>query len=297
MKSEMNIKIHEIVLRDGLQNITGFVPTEKKIDLLNLLVDAGVLFLESTAFVSPKWVPQMADAKEVFKKADERKGIRNSVLVPNYKGFQIASDCGAGEIVPVMSASENHNKANVNKSIEESLIELKEIGEFAKKKGIVVRANIATAFGYKSDDVVEHASVVSISRSLEESGYSGITLCDTTGVASPEKVYELIQELKKHIKRAEIAVHFHQNHSIEFANIFAAYQAGVRVFESAAGGLGGCPFAEDANGNVPTENLVRMFLRMGLDCGINLEKIEKAALYAKEIQKVYSKSGPSIEVS
>jgi len=282
-----SVVIHEITLRDGLQNLKQFIPSEKKIVLLDRLVDAGVVCIESTAFVSPKWVSQMADAEILCKAANNKNAIRNSVLVPNVKGLYRASACGAKEVVGFFSVSEIHNKQNLNASVEESLSVMKELAAAAIQEKIVPRVNIATAFGYQKDEPITKARVVSLATTLEEYGFVGITLCDTTGVANPNQVFELCTDLISSLKYAEIAVHFHQSSGIEFANTWAAYKSGVRIFETASGGLGGCPFAPEADGNIATEKVVRMFAQMGIQTGINVRKIYEISKYAKEIQIEY----------
>jgi len=282
-----SVVIHEITLRDGLQNLKQFIPSEKKIVLLDRLVDAGVVCIESTAFVSPKWVSQMADAEILCKAANNKNAIRNSVLVPNVKGLYRASACGAKEVVGFFSVSEIHNKQNLNASVEESLSVMKELAAAAIQEKIVPRVNIATAFGYQKDEPITKARVVSLATTLAEYGFVGITLCDTTGVANPNQVFELCTDLISSLKYAEIAVHFHQSSGIEFANTWAAYKSGVRIFETASGGLGGCPFAPEADGNIATEKVVRMFAQMGIQTGINVRKIYEISKYAKEIQIEY----------
>lgn len=288
LKLMKTVTIHEIAPRDGLQNIKHVIPTEKKIKLIDMLVEAGVVCIESTAFVNPRWLPQMEDAREVCASACSHPGIRNSVLIPNMKGFELAYECGAREMVAFFSVSEIHNKRNVNKSVDESLEEIKLIGQRALDRGVVPRVNIATAFGYLEEEIISPERVLFIATSLEASGFAGITLCDTTGVAHPDQVYELCTQVRGDLASAKVAVHLHQNNGIEFANTYAAYKAGVAVFESAAGGLGGCPYAPEADGNIATEKLVKMFDRMGVDCGIDAAKLDAVSRYTKGLQLEYS---------
>lgn len=283
-QSPASVIIHEITLRDGLQNLKQFIPSEMKIVLLDRLVDAGAVCIESTAFVSPKWVSQMADAEMLCKAANSKNAIRNSVLVPNVKGLLRASACGAKEIVGFLSVSEIHNKQNLNASVQESLSVMKELAAAAIQGGIVPRVNIATAFGYQKDEPITKERVLSLATTLEEYGFAGITLCDTSGVANPNQVFELCTELLATLRHAELAVHFHQSSGIEFANTWAAYSSGIRIFETAACGLGGCPFAPEADGNIATEKVVRMFNRMGIETGIDESKIFEISKFAKEIQ-------------
>lgn len=291
MEGVESVQINEITPRDGLQNIEGFIPTEAKIRLVDMLVDAGAAFIESTAFVSPKWVPQLADAAHLLSHTALHRHVRNSVLIPNQKGFELARDHGAGEIVFVLSASEVHNRSNVHKSVEESLDEAASIAASAAKSGIVPRANLATAFGYRPEEIISAERVVEIVTTLDRAGYAGVTLCDTTGVAGPNQVHDLCAKVLAELEKTTVAVHFHQCGGIEFANTYAALTAGVRVFESAVGGLGGCPFADNPDGNIATERLVAMFARMGIECGIDQAAIDAAAAYACSLQQQYS-AGP-----
>lgn len=283
-----SVQINEITPRDGLQNIEGFIPTKSKIRLIDMLVNAGAVFVESTAFVSPKWVPQLSDAAEVLAHTASHKSVRNSVLIPNRRGFELARDRGAREVVFVLSASEIHNRSNVNKSVDESLEEAAGIAAAAIESGIVPRANLATAFGYQPEEPITTDHVVRIVTTLEQAGFAGVTLCDTTGIAAPDQVHELCVRVLGALQTATVAVHFHRCGGIEFANIYAALTAGVRIFESAAGGLGGCPFADDADGNIATETLVAMFARMGIECGIDQAAIDAAADYALSLQAAFS---------
>jgi hydroxymethylglutaryl-CoA lyase len=288
MERITSVQINEITPRDGLQNIENFIPTQDKAVLIDMLVKSGVRYLESTAFVSPKWVPQLSDALETFSHTRTHADVRNSVLVPNRKGFERARECGAGEIVFVLSASEIHNRSNVNKSVDESLEEAVSIAGSATESGIIPRANVATVFGYQPEEEISPAHILRIASTLEEAGFAGITLCDTTGIAAPDQVHELCGSLLERLDRVPLAIHLHQCGGIEFANAYAALTAGIRIFESAAGGLGGCPFAENTDGNIATEQLVAMFTRMGIDSGIDQTAIDAAAGYAKSLQAEYS---------
>ena len=284
-----NIVIHEIGPRDGLQNIANVIPTAEKLKLIELLVNSGVKELESTAFVSPAWVPQMADAAEIAETMRCYPEIVHSVLVPNLKGLQRAVATGTvHRIVGFISASEIHNSANLNKSIRESLQDLAVLGEAAASLGLKTAVNIATAFGYLEREPISLEQVLMLCKEAASMKFTGITLCDTTGVAHPELVYKTCKRILEELPDITLAVHFHQKHGIEFANAYAAYLAGITHFEAAAGGLGGCPFAKGAEGNIATERIVEMFTAMGIDCGIDREKLQTAAEYAKELQVSYA---------
>ncbi len=283
-----SVQISEITPRDGLQNIGNVIPTEKKMKLIKLLKDAGCKYIELTSFVNPKWVPQMQDAAEITRQFTRDKDVSWCVLVPNKKGLERAIEAGAKEVVAVLSASETHNKNNVNKTVEESLAELSGLVNTANDGGVRLRANIATAFGCEFEGKISPDKVIYIAKTLEDAGYEGITLCDTTGMADPKLTYDLCSRVISSLTAAKAAVHFHKRNGIEYANVLSALLSGIRIFEAASGGLGGCPFAPGASGNMNTEYLVEMFEKMGVKTGINLEGIKKTAEFAREIQNEYA---------
>lgn len=282
-----SVKIVEVGPRDGLQNLEVFVPTEKKIDFINILKKAGLKIIEVTSFVNPKSVPQMQDASEIlsmFKNED----ITLKVLVPNRKGLERAIKAGAKDVVAVLSASETHNKNNVNLTIDESLAELKALAALAREARITARANIATAFGCEFEGRIPIKKVIKISKILENAGYEMITLCDTTGIADPALTLDLCGKMIDALPNTTIGVHFHRCNGIEFANALASLMAGIRTFEAACGGLGGCPFAPGATGNIATEHLVQLFNRMNINTGVDLTAIKACAEVALQIQNDYS---------
>ena len=286
-KNRTSIRYREVGPRDGLQNIKHFIPTNKKIELIELLVQAGCSYIEITAFVSPRWIKQMEDAEiicEILKKQDS---VKYSVLVPNMKGLERAKNFPVDEFIGVMSLSEIHNKQNLNKSVEESLSELITMAQRASELNVPMRANLATAFGYVDNEPITTEYVIRISKELKKTGFSGITLCDTTGVANPKQVFELCSIVRSELKDIDIGVHFHQQNGIEFANIYASFMAGIRTFEGAIGGLGGCPFAEGAGGNIKTEQVIKMFSEMGIGHSIDLDKIFITSAYATKLQLEY----------
>ncbi len=277
------VDITEVGARDGLQNLGGFVPTETKIQFIRLIKETGIRHIDITAFVSPKWVPQMRDAAEIVA-AFPSDGAFHKVLVPNRRGLELAIANGVREVIAVMGASEAHNKSNVNRTVAESLTELVAMADVARQAGVVMRANIATAFGCDIEGRVPCGRVLGISRELEAAGYVGITLCDTTGVGDPALVQELCAEVVANLKHAQVGAHFHQCDGMEFANVYAALLAGVRMFDSAYGGLGGCPFAPGADGNIATELLVRFFSRLGIATGVDAARIAECGKFAARIQ-------------
>ena len=277
------VDIFEVGPRDGLQNQRDFIPTESKIELVNKLTAAGCQRIEVTSFVHPKWVPQMKDAKEVFSRIDKKEGVVYNALIPNLKGLELALEAGLQEVVTIMSASESHNKKNLNRSVDESLKEIEEINRIAAEKGVKVRSYIATVFGCPIEGDVPVEKVIDIALALEESGSYEISLGDTTGMANPIMADEIPAMILERLKKASLAVHYHQADGIEFANILASLKAGITVFDGAAGGLGGCPYAPGATGNTATETMVDMFHRMGIKTGIDLDLINECGKFAKSL--------------
>lgn len=291
-----SVEICEVCPRDGLQPEPVFIETAKKITLVNKLVEAGCKRIEVTSFVRPESVPQMRDAREVFVGIPKKNDVMYSALIPNQKGLEFALTCGFTEVVTVISASESHNKKNVNRTIAESLKAMEMINKMAKQSGIQVRSYISTVFGCPIEGYVDPQKVLDIALSLESFGSYEISLCDTTGVANPESAYRISKMITESLIKARIAVHFHKYYGLEFANTLAAYNAGVYIFDSAAGGLGGSPnfvnsqyaktnnpYIPGAHGNCATEILTEMFHRMGVETGIDQKKIEAAGLYAKTL--------------
>ena len=216
----------------------------------------------------------------MFEKIDRRDGVTYSALVPNMKGLELAADSGLSEVVTIMSASESHNKNNINRTVAESLKETEELNEEAARRSIRVRSYIATSFGCPFEGEIDPGKVLEIALALEEYGSYEISIGDTTGMANPSGVYSLSKKLLGELKRATLAMHFHQSDGIEYANVLSAMMAGVTVFDGAAGGLGGCPYAPGALGNIATEVLVEMLARMGITTGIDGGKIKGCAEYA-----------------
>ncbi len=282
-----NVEIFEVGPRDGLQNEKEFIPTEKKLKLIHLLRDAGCSRIELTSFVHPKWVPQMADALQIIDQLDLGDGGEYNALIPNMKGFYRALDTPLTQVVTIMSASESHNTKNLNMSVAESLEQMREINRIAREHNVKVRSYIGTAYGCPMEGDVPYEKIRDIALALEDAGSYEISLGDTTGMASPDQSFDIASDLLKHLKKARLAVHFHQAHGIEYANILASLQAGITIFDAAAGGLGGCPYAPGATGNIATETLVEMFSSMGIDTGIDLEKIRNAALFAASLSATH----------
>ena len=281
------VSIFEVGPRDGLQNEPEFIATENKIRLTDLLGEAGCGRIEVTSFVHPKWVPQMADAVEVLKGIKRFPGVVYSALIPNLKGLERAREAGLEEVVTIMSASESHNAKNLNMSVDASLKAVEEINKTAAAAGIRVRSYIATAYGCPFEGTIEPAKVLDIALALESYGSYEISLGDTTGMAHPRSAYEVGGLVKQGLKKASLAAHFHRADGIEFANILASLEAGIDVLDSAAGGLGGCPYAPGAKGNIATETLIEMLHRLGIETGIDGKKIDTCGAFAKSLSAYY----------
>ncbi len=283
--SHKNIRIFEVCLRDGLQNIPKFIPTYKKRVLLSLIASAGFDLIEATSFVHPKWVPQMKDAVEICNDFHLYPGRRFSALVPNYRGFELALEHGLKEVVTIISSSESHNKKNLNKSIAESLEEIERIGMLASSRGVKLRSYIATAFGCPMEGDVPEEKVIDIAEKLKRFGAYEVSIGDTTGMAVPEQVNGLMHRLVDSIGAENLALHLHQSPKhIEFDSILAGLESGITTLDAAVSGLGGCPYAPGATGNIAAEHLVRVLHANGYETGLDQEKVDLAALYANELR-------------
>ncbi|GBF33847.1 hydroxymethylglutaryl-CoA lyase [Desulfocucumis palustris] len=268
------ITVREVGPRDGLQNIREFVPTEKKVQMIRALAAAGVVAIEAVSFVSPRAVPQMSDAYEVLAALGDLPGnVTLSALAGNLKGMERAAGSGVREVVAVVSASETHNRANLNLPVERSLEVLKDIGAMAASAGIRLRGAVATAFGCPYQGEIPEYQVKKVVEGMLAAGMGEITLADTAGMADPRQVYELVRKLSAGYPGVAWALHFHDARGLGLANAVTGIQAGVTVLESSAGGLGGCPFIPGAAGNIATEDLVYMLHRMGMETGVDIDGI------------------------
>lgn len=279
MNLPKSVNIIEVGPRDGFQNIKNFIETNIKIQIINKLIEAGISRMEVTSFVNPKAIPQMSDATEVLKSVGNK--VRNCVLVPNKKGAELAINAGAKELTMVISASESHNKSNTRRTIEESLSELQEIKNMYGENAHL-RVDIATAFGCPFEGEVKIEAVNKIVRDINEIGIKEIVLCDTTGMANPLLVEATIEKVCNTYRDIEFGVHFHNTRGIGIANILTAIENGIKNIETSIGGLGGCPFAPGASGNVATEDVVNMLDDMGIKTGINLGKLVECGKYVRE---------------
>lgn len=287
MPIQNSIHITEVAPRDGFQILPRLIPLDEKLDFIQNLIDAGCAEIEATSFVNPKWVPQMKDSRALCRQLLTQKKAIMTYLVPNLRGAQLAIDAGAKQFFLTTSASKKHSRENLNQTIEEVLQNAVEVAKLAKQHDVECTASIAAAFGYSKDcEGVPSQRVCMMVETLADAGFTAITLCDTSGDANPDYVYELCGMAMKRTG-LPLGIHLHQAGGIEFANAYAAFRAGVRTFESAAGGMGGCPFVKSAKGNIATETLVEMFHSMGYETGIDMERMQRCAEQAKRIQARY----------
>ena len=267
------VKIVEVSPRDGLQNEKQFIPTEVKIELTNRLADAGFVNVETTSFVSPKWVPQMADSAEVMAGIKRRPGTIYSVLTPNMRGFDGAVAAGADEVVIFGAASEAFSQKNINCSIAESIARFEPVAEAAKAAGLRLRGSISCSLGCPYQGEVPVSAVVDVARRYLELGCDEIDVADTIGVGTPMRVNQVMKAVTEVVDPSRIAGHFHDTYGQALANIFASLQAGVSIYHASVAGLGGCPYAKGATGNVATEDVLYMFNGLGIDTGIDLDAV------------------------
>ncbi|MBU8905417.1 hydroxymethylglutaryl-CoA lyase [Desertibacillus haloalkaliphilus] len=282
--------IKEVGPRDGLQNENRFIKTEDKIAWINQLSDSGLSYIEVSSFVNPKWIPALADALDVAKGITRREGVTYAALVPNQKGLERALEAKIDEVSVFMSASETHNQKNINKSIEETLPILKDVVTDGIKAGKTTRGYISTVFGCPYENVVDVEQVVRVSEQLFEIGIDELSLGDTIGVANPSQVQDVLDVLLKRFPADKLAMHFHDTRGTAMANIVASLDMGITTFDSSIGGLGGCPYAPGASGNLATDDLVYMLDGMGITTGVDLEKLMSAARF---IEGKMGKSLPS----
>jgi hydroxymethylglutaryl-CoA lyase len=285
------VTIIEVGPRDGLQNEKSFIPTEIKKQFINSLKKAGIKEMEITSFVSPKWVPQMSDAAEIVADCLDNQTL-NIVLAPNQKGVDrvLESDCKA--VAVFVGVSNTFNKKNINKTTAESLDELKPIIQHLKKQQFFVRACISTSFYCPYEGKVNESEVIKLCSEFVAAGVDELSVADTIGMATPDESYSLFSKLKAAFPNILLTAHFHDTRKLALTNIFAALQAGIDRFDTSAGGLGGCPFAPGATGNVATEDVVYLLERMGIETGIDLEKLLLAVdiispLLSRKIESTY----------
>jgi hydroxymethylglutaryl-CoA lyase len=273
------VKIVEVGPRDGLQNELGFVPTETKVSLIQKLADCGLSMIEAGAFVSPKWVPQMADGADVFAAIEKKPGVVYSALTPNMKGLEAAMAAGVEEIAVFVAGSESFSKKNTNCTIAESIERFLPLCDVAQKTGISVRGYVSCVLGCPYEGEISTAVVAELSARLMDGGCYEVSLGDTIGCGTPAKAQALVNEVGAAISMDKIAVHFHDTYGQALANIHAVLQQGISVVDSSVAGLGGCPYAKGASGNVATEDVLYMLNGLGLDTGIDMIGLLKASAY------------------
>lgn len=271
------VTIVEVSPRDGLQNEAVIVPTPQKIAFVNQLSAAGHRAIEVSAFVSPKWVPQVADASEVFAGITRTPGVRYSALVPNRAGLDRALAAGVREIAIFAAASETFSRKNINQSIDESFVVYRQVTDAAMQAGLRVRAYLSTSFGCPFEGEVAPARVVELSERLVQLGAYEVAVSDTIGIAHPGQVSRLLDQLLPRVPLPQVALHFHDTRGTALANVLAALGHGVAIFDSAAGGLGGCPYAPGAAGNLATEDLLYMLDGLGIHTGVALAGVVGAS--------------------
>jgi hydroxymethylglutaryl-CoA lyase len=267
------VHLREVGPRDGLQNEAVFVPTPVKQEFIRKLADAGLPHIEITSFVHPKWIPALADSAEIGAAFADFGPVGTSALVPNMKGLEGAERAGMKEVCVFLSASESHNKSNLNRSIGETLKELGELIPTIKRNGIRVIGSVSVAFGCPFEGAVKPEQVTRIARQLLDAGADSLSIADTIGVGTPTQTQDLLEQVLKIAPAQRVGVHLHDTQGTALANTLAALELGITNFDGAVGGLGGCPYAPGASGNVPTENLVYMFEGMGIHTGVDLEKL------------------------
>lgn len=296
MSLPRRVTVVEVGPRDGLQNEAVPLSVEDRVAFCDRLTAAGLPVVEVGAFVSPKWVPQMAGSDEVLRRVSKPEGVRLPVLVPNRTGFDLARAAGAREIAVFTAASETFSRRNTNASIDESFSRFAEFVTEARREGIRVRGYVSTCFGCPYEGVVPPEWVLGVARRLVDAGCDEVSIGDTIGVAVPTQVADLMGRLKGAIPADGLAAHFHDTRGTALANVLAALQEGIAVVDSSAGGLGGCPYAPGASGNLATEDLLYMLHGMGIETGVDLEAVAGAsralaARLGRELASRYLQAG------
>lgn len=282
MNWPQNVTIKEVGPRDGLQNEKAFIPTEDKITWINQLSQTGLKHIEITSFVNPKWIPALSDAVAVATGITRAPGVTYSALVPNQQGLERAFAANIDEVAVFMSASETHNLKNINKSIQQTFPILKAIVQDSITAGKKTRGYVSTVFGCPYEGKVDIDQVIRVSENLFEMGIDELSLGDTIGVANPMQVQQILEVLLKRFPVEKLAMHYHDTRGTALANILVSLDMGITTFDASIGGLGGCPYAPGASGNVATDDLIYMLEAMGVQTGINQEKLMSASRFIQE---------------
>lgn len=278
------VELYEVGPRDGLQNEKRVIPTSDKLSLIEKLSRSGFSRIEATSFVSPKWVPQMADAAEVMAGVPRRQGLSYAVLAPNLRGYEAAKLAGAGEVAIFVSASEGFSRANLNASIAESVERLKPVAEAALADGLHLRGYVSVVTDCPFEGRVEPAQVAKVAAELVALGCHEISLGETLGRATPQAVAAMLEAVLDVVPAAKLAGHFHDTGGLALQNVDVALEKGLRVFDASVGGLGGCPYAPGAAGNVATEAVARHLAASGFETGLDLDALDDAAAFAKTLR-------------
>lgn len=300
-QSNRFVTVTEVGTRDGFQAEPEFIATADKVAVINALIDAGVRSIEATSFVSPRALPQLADAAEVLAQVHRNPNVRLAVLVPNARGAERAAAAKADMMVGFISASESHCKTNLNKSIDQAIADFAEVVPIARQWGIKLRGAVATAFGCPFEGEVSLDNILKIVGSYDAHGIRNITFGDTTGMATPPVVTRVVDAVRNKYPHMELALHFHNTRGVGLANVMNGLQLGVREFESSIAGLGGCPFAPGATGNICTEDLVYLLEECGYETGIDLDKLIEVAkqverMMGRQLPGQMMKAGPRLKL-
>lgn len=281
------VSIMEVGPRDGLQNEKVILSTNDKISFINSLSEAGYKRIEITAFVSPKWIPPLADHTDVAKSITRKAGVSYAALVPNLYGYERAKDAGIDEVSIVLSVSETHNKKNINATTQEAFDRYKEVVKTAIKDNIPIRAYLSCSFACPYEGLIDPKVASLLCLKLYDLGVYEVSLSDTIGVACPYNIFRLLEESSKYVSLKNLGLHLHDTFGMALANVLAGLQFGITSFDSAAGGMGGCPYAFGALGNVASEDLLHMLHAMGIETGVSLPKVAQASLQVeKKLQKI-----------
>lgn len=279
MNIPKRVKLVEVGPRDGLQNEPGQVPTETKVELIDRLSSTGLEAVEAGSFVSPRWVPQMADSSEVMERIERRAGVRYPVLVPNLRGLERALAAGAEEVAVFGAASETFSRKNINCGIQESLERFEPVVDAARANGVRVRGYVSCVLGCPYEGPVAPAAVADVAARLHAMGCYEVSLGDTIGVGTPGAAEAMVEAVSERVPRDTLAAHFHDTYGQALANLLAVMQRGVAVIDSAVAGLGGCPYAPGASGNVATEDVLYMLDGLGVETGVDLAAVAEAGRF------------------
>lgn len=302
MNYPISVRVREVGPRDGIQSEKATVPTAAKIKLIHALQDSGLRFIEAVSFVSPKAVPQMADAAEVWAGVQRRDDVFYSALVPNSKGAELAVDAGLDGLQVFIAATDSYNLKNVRKTVEDSLADVAAVVDIAKGAGLPVEGTISTAFGDPYEGDVEPKRVLDVSLRMWDLGITAISYGDTTGMATPVRVRALVETLREGLPSLDMNMHFHDTRGTALANVLQALEVGIDYFDASIGGMGGSPFAQGATGNLVTEDLIHMLHDMNIETGVDLDALLKAAELAQwtvpgDLPSKVLRAGPRYAVS